>query len=61
LIVYSLSARAFRDRAAEAELLAGLPFLDIQLVSRAAFELLVEKIFATDRHCGPKGMIEIIL
>jgi len=50
-----------RDRAAEGELLRGLPFLEIQLVRQDAFELLVEIVFATDRHCSPKGMVEVIL
>ena len=49
-----------RDRDSEAELLAGLPFLDISLVRKDAFELLVETVFATDRHRVPKGMIEVI-
>jgi len=48
------------DQDSEAELLAGLPFLDISLVRKDAFELLVEIIFATDRHRVPKGMIEVI-
>ena len=50
-----------RDQFAERELLGGLPFLDIQLVSRAGFELLVEMIFATDRYRSPKGMVEVAL
>ena len=44
-----------RDRAAEGELLRGLPFLEIQLVRQDAFELLVEIVFATDRHRSPKA------
>lgn len=45
---------------AETELLAGLPFLELNLVSQADFDLLVEKFFATDRHSLPKGMVEIV-
>lgn len=50
-----------RDKEAEAELLAGLPFLEINLVTEADFDLLVEKFFATDRHSIAKGMVEVIL
>jgi hypothetical protein len=49
------------DAAAEAELLAGLPFVDMHLVQQEAFDVLVRSTFATDRHVIPKGMIEIIL
>jgi hypothetical protein len=49
-----------RDAEAEAELLAGLPFLEIQLVRERAFTILVESFFATDRFRNPKGMIEVI-
>lgn len=47
------------DHDSEAELQAGLPFLDISAVRQDAFELLVEVIFATDRHRSPKGIIEV--
>ena len=49
-----------QDKAAEAELLAGLPFLVIDLVNQADFDVLVKKFFATDRHSVPKGMVEVI-
>ena len=49
-----------RDPSAEAELLAGLPFLELSLVNQADFELLVGSFFATDRHSVSKGMLEII-
>ncbi len=56
-----LIGRGFpRDQVAESELLAGLPFLEIELVNREAFDLLVEAFFATDRHQIPKGMIEVM-
>ena len=48
------------DKAAEVELLAGLPFLELSLVNQADFDLLVEQFFATDRHSVGKGMVEII-
>lgn len=50
-----------RDRKAEAELIGGLPFLEIELVNHDGFDLLVETIFATDRCRIPKGMIEVML
>lgn len=48
-----------KDAAAEAELIAGLPFLSIELVRQADFDLLVGQFFATDRRSIPKGMLEI--
>jgi hypothetical protein len=48
-----------RDVAAEAELLAGLPFINMALVDREAFAQFTEKTFATDRDSIPKGMIEV--
>jgi hypothetical protein len=49
-----------RDAAAETELLAGLPFVEIHLLRAEQFERFVERIFATDRALTPKGMIEVI-
>ena len=49
-----------RDVEAESELLAGLPFLELSLVNEADFGLLVNAIFATDRHSVDKGMVEIV-
>ena len=49
-----------RDSAAETELLAGLPFLEINLVGQADFDMLVQQFFATDRHSRSKGMVEIV-
>lgn len=56
-----LAADSTRDAAAEAELLNGLPFLEIALVGPEDFSELVSLTFATDRHGAPKGMIEVIL
>ena len=50
-----------RDKAAEAELVAGLPFLELNLVNQSDFDVLVERFFATDRHLVAKGMVEVIL
>jgi hypothetical protein len=49
------------DPNAEAELNAGLPFLEMKLVGQAAFDDLVNVIFGTDRMGVAKGTIEIIL
>lgn len=49
------------DAAAEQELLAGFPFIEIQMVRQARFDMLVEHFFATDRQSIPKGMIEVLL
>jgi len=48
------------DEAAEAELLSGLPFINMELVDQEGFELFTEKTFATDRDLVPKGMIEVM-
>jgi hypothetical protein len=50
-----------RDSSAEADLLAGLPFLEIHLLRAEQFDPFVEKIFATDRALTPKGVVEVIL
>lgn len=49
------------DEAAEAELRAGLPFLDLAIVRRKDFDALVEVVFASDRHEVQKGMVEVVL
>ena len=48
------------DPVAEAELNAGLPFLDIALVAQSEFNEFVGEVFATDRFGMPKGMVEIV-
>jgi hypothetical protein len=48
------------DAAGEAELLAGLPFINMELVDAAAFHQFTERTFATDRNMVPKGMVEIV-
>lgn len=49
-----------RDTAAEAELLAGLPFINLELVDAEGFQQFTERTFATDRNLLPKGMVEVI-
>jgi hypothetical protein len=48
------------DAAAEAELLAGLPFINMELVDPEAFRQFTERTFATDRNLVPKGMVEVV-
>jgi len=48
-----------RDPAAEADLLAGLPFINLELVAQEAFQQLTERTFASDRNLVPKGMLEV--
>ncbi len=50
-----------RDKDAEAELVAGLPFLELNLVNQGDFDFLVQFFFATDRHSVAKGLVEVIL
>jgi hypothetical protein len=49
------------DESADAELWAGLPFIQVTLVGQMEFDLYVGKIYATDRHANVKGMVEVIL
>ena len=48
------------DSAAEPELLAGLPFINVELVDQLAFQQLTERTFATDRNLIRKGMVEVV-
>ena len=50
-----------REPAAEADLLAGLPYINLQLVDEKTFRQFTEKTYATDRNLVPKGMVEITL
>ena len=49
-----------KDPVAADELLAGLPFLEINVVRQRGFKKLVGEVFATDRFYVPKGMVELI-
>jgi hypothetical protein len=49
------------NRLLREELEAGLPFLQVLVVSRDDFEILTSETFATDRYGVAKGMIEIAL
>ena len=52
--------RVMESMYAEAQLIAGLPFLEIKLVGQADFDDYVNVVFGTDRMGVPKGMVEII-
>jgi hypothetical protein len=47
------------DVVAEAELLTGLPFINLELADREVFQQFTERTFATDRNLIPKGMVEV--
>jgi len=47
------------DPMAEAELNAGLPFLEMKLVGQADFDEYVNAVFGTDLMGVPRGMVEI--
>ena len=47
-----------QDPTAEAELLEGIPFINLELVDQEAFDQFTQYIFASDRDTLPKGMIE---
>lgn len=49
-----------KDATAEGELVAGLPFINLELVDEAGFRQFTERTFATDRDMEPKGMIEVV-
>jgi hypothetical protein len=48
------------DRTALRQLRKGLPFLDISVVRARVFDEFVNDVFAIDRLCERKGMIEVI-
>jgi hypothetical protein len=48
------------DAGAEGELLAGVPFINMELVDQEAFQLFTERTFASDRNLVPKGMVEVV-
>ena len=48
------------NRAARRELRKGLPFLDLVVVRKRAFDEYVHSVFAADRSGERKGMIEVL-
>jgi len=56
-----LGPDASGDPLAKAELVAGLPFLQIDLVEQKDFDIMIAVVFASDRAAVPKGMIEVKL
>lgn len=48
------------DTIADAELNAGLPFLELKLVGQEDFDEFVAVIFGTDRMGMAKGMVQIV-
>lgn len=58
--VLLIGPRFPQDKAAAAELLDGLPFINMELVDAEAFDQFTQRTFATDRELVPKGMIEVL-
>jgi hypothetical protein len=48
------------DAAADTELQQGLPFIQAEFLTAAAFDYYVQTIFGTDRRGVPKGVIEVL-
>jgi hypothetical protein len=57
--VLSIGSDFPRDATAEGELLAGLPFINLELVDEDGFRQLTERTFATDRNLVKKGIVEV--
>jgi hypothetical protein len=49
-----------QDHAAEAELIAGIPFINLELVDLDGFRQFTERTFATDVDFVPKGIVEVV-
>jgi hypothetical protein len=45
----------------EREFLAGLPFLEIQIVDDVALNFFLQRMFSVDRDWNPKGLVEVLL
>ena len=43
------------------DILDGLPFLDVQVVKKEAYDYLIETMYATDRWQAAKGVVEVLL
>lgn len=48
------------DHVAEGNLIAGIPFINLELVDLESFRQFTERTFATDVDLVPKGMVEVI-
>jgi len=58
--VLLIDASFSRNANAVSELIAGLPFVNLDMVDEDGFAMLTERFFATDRNLVPKGMVEVI-
>jgi len=47
------------DPLAEAELLAGLPFINMELADSEGFRQFTERTYAIDRDVAARGMVEV--
>jgi hypothetical protein len=48
------------DPTATAELVEGLPFVDLHMTEPKEFEIMVEQLYASDRDAVAKGVIEVV-
>ena len=55
-----IDAGLLKDPVAQSEIAAGLPFVEIKLVSQTDFDYMVETVFGSDRDMVPKGVVEIV-
>jgi hypothetical protein len=49
------------DPIAAAELMEGLPFIDLHMTEATEFRIMVEQFFSSDRNAVVKGVLEVIL
>ncbi len=59
--VLFIEESARMDQGILLEIQDGLPFLDLRLVKKIAYDYMIETVYATDRWHVPKGIVEVLL
>jgi len=59
--VLLIEESARTDQGILLEIQNGLPFLDLKLVQKIAYDYMTETIYATDRWHVPEGIVEVLL
>jgi hypothetical protein len=59
--VLLIEESARMDQGVLLEIQDGLPFLDLKLVKKIAYDYMIETVYATDRWHVPKGIVEVLL
>jgi hypothetical protein len=59
--VLLLEESARLDQGVLLEIQDGLPFLDLKLVKKIAYDYMINTVYATDRWHVPKGIVEVLL